>query len=108
VTEPARDHEPQAGSDPDVRYLPVPVARPPARATSPRPLERVQTAASPATVAAAGGFLAGIATFVFARVLSRRHGRRTLTRSLTGRRRRGAIEVAGSRSFLVDVHMLRR
>jgi hypothetical protein len=108
VAEPARDQDPPAGTEPDVRYLPVPVARAPAGVTPPRPLERVQTAASPATVAAAGGFMAGIATFVLARVLSRRHGRRTFTRSLAGRRRRGAVEVAASRSFLVDVHMLRR
>jgi hypothetical protein len=93
--------------DRDVRYLPVPAGGT-LEASPRRPIERAQAAASPATVAAAGGFLAGIATFVVARLLTRRHGRGALSRALPGRRRRGAIEVAGSRSFLVDVHMLRR
>jgi hypothetical protein len=61
----------------------------------------------PAPLAAAtGGFLAGVATFLLVRVL--RGGSRRLP--LPGRRRRRAraIEVAGTRSFLVDVHLLKR
>ncbi len=72
-----------------------------------RPLERVQPAPVPAAVAAAtGGFVLGVATFLFARVL-RRPRRRGLR--IGGRGRKGQrIEVTGTRSFLVDVHLLDR
>lgn len=72
-----------------------------------RPLERVQPASLPAAVAAAtGGFLLGVATFVLVRILRRpRPPRLRLGRG--GRRRGQRVEVAGSRSFLVDVHLLR-
>jgi hypothetical protein len=55
-------------------------------------------------VAAAGGLVAGFATVVLARLLRTRRGVRL------GRRARRTVqrEIAGSRSFLVDVHMLRR
>lgn len=91
-----------------MRYLPVRAGREPIEAPPPRPLERIQAGAPPAAVAAAGGLLAGIATFVMARVLSRRRGTRALGRALPRRGRRGGVEIAGSRSFLVDVHVLRR
>jgi hypothetical protein len=69
-------------------------------------LERIAEGpfAGPA-LAAAGGFFAGFATFVAARVLRARGARR-----LVGRRRRRAVErqIESSRSFLVDVHVLRR
>ncbi len=72
-----------------------------------RPIERAEPAPVPAAVAAAtGGFVLGVATFLFARVL-RRPRRRALR--LGGRGRKGQrIEVAGTRSFLVDVHLLDR
>ncbi len=60
----------------------------------------------PAVAAATGGFLLGVATFILVRVL-----RRPKPSRLRRRGRRGAadkIEVAASRSFLVDVHLLDR
>ena len=90
----------------EVRHLPVLAELP-----EPRPLERryPRIAALPApVVAAAGGFLAGVATFVLVRVL-RRPTRVTARRSSRlGRRRRDSQDVVASRSFLVDVHLLKR
>ena len=78
--------------------------------SEPRPLDRVMDAPLPApAMAATGGFLAGVATLVLVRLL-----RRSATRPRRGvslRRRKGgdrSLEIAGSRSFLVDVHMLKR
>ncbi|MDQ3588182.1 MAG: hypothetical protein M3375_07540 [Actinomycetota bacterium] len=59
----------------------------------------------PAVVAATGGFLLGVATFILVRVLRRPKPAR-LPRA--GRRGPNKIEVAASRSFLVDVHLLDR
>ena len=95
--------EPPALPDPqeevDVRPLPV--------LAEPRPVERPPEASLPATVVAAtGGFLLGIAAFVLVRVLRRPRSAATLRlrrRASRGRR----VEVAASRSFLVDVHLLR-
>jgi hypothetical protein len=76
-----------------------------------RPLAQVSESFIPApAVAATGGFLAGIATLVLVRILRRsvRRGPRrgvSLRRSKRGER---SLEIAGSRSFLVDVHMLKR
>jgi hypothetical protein len=62
-----------------------------------------RVAALPAPViAAAGGFLAGVATFVLFRL---RPSRRKLR---VGARRGKKIEIAESRSFLVDIHLLKR
>jgi len=53
-------------------------------------------------LAATGGFLAGVATFVLFRLrLSRRKVK-------IGSRRGKKIEIAESRSFLVDIHLLKR
>jgi hypothetical protein len=81
----------------DVRPLPV--------LAEARPIERPQPPSLPAAVAAAtGGFLLGVATFVLVRILRRPRA----SRMALGRGRRGKrVEVAGSRSFLVDVHLLR-
>lgn len=69
-------------------------------------LERLTSGpmAGPA-LAAAGGFLVGFATFLTARLLRGGGGRRLLAR-----RRRRSLErqIETSRSFLVDVHVLRR
>jgi hypothetical protein len=72
----------------------------------PRPIERRVEVSLPAAVAAAtGGFLVGIATFVMVRLL-----RRPRTPSLRlgrGRGRGKKVDVAGTRSFLVDIHLLK-
>ena len=75
------------------------------RAVEPEPprtlAERVAALPAPA-LAAAGGFVAGVATFVLFRV---RGSRRKLR---LGRRRGRKLEIAESRSFLVDIHLLKR
>jgi hypothetical protein len=72
----------------------------------PRVVDRPREASLPAAVVAAtGGFLIGVATFVLVRLL-----RRPRTASLRlgrGGRRGKRVEVATSRSFLVDVHLLK-
>jgi len=61
--------------------------------------------ALPAPVlAATGGFLVGVATFVLFRL---RHPRGRKVR-VGGRRGGKKIEIAESRSFLVDIHLLKR
>jgi hypothetical protein len=90
----------------EVRHLPVLAELP-----EPRPLERryPRIAALPApVVAAAGGFLAGVATFVLVRVLRRPSRAPARRASRLGRRRRDSQDVVASRSFLVDVHLLKR
>jgi hypothetical protein len=73
----------------------------------PRVLEPRRPAALPAVVGAAGvGFLAGVVAWTLVRVL-RRSGSGRAVRALRRRRTRG-LEIAGSRSFLVDVHLLKR
>ena len=73
-------------------------------------LEAPRPATVPAAVAAAtGGFVLGVATFLLLRVLRRPAAARSVARR---RRRmiggpRGA-EIASTRSFLVDVHLLKR
>ena len=96
------------GADPhledDDRHLPV-------VASEARPIERVTTESSlPApAVAATGGFLAGVATLILVRILRRSAARPRrgvgIRRSKRGDR---SLEIAGSRSFLVDVHILKR
>ena len=87
------------------RNLPVVSDVPEARVIE-RPPEQMTLSAPVA--AATGGVLAGIATFALVRVL--RHGmlrRRSVIR-LGKRRRATKLEIAGSRSFLVDVHVLNK
>ena len=58
-------------------------------------------------MAATGGFLAGMATLVLVRLLRRSVS--SPRRGVSLRRRKGgdrSLEIAGSRSFLVDVHVL--
>jgi hypothetical protein len=92
------DSSAQFEEEGDVRPLPV--------LAEARPIERAAPASLPAAVAAAtGGFLVGVATFVLVRLLRRpRGGRVSLGR---GGRRGKRVDVAGSRSFLVDVHLLK-
>jgi hypothetical protein len=63
--------------------------------------QRIVTLPAP-VLAATGGFLAGVATFVLFRL---RPSRRKLR---VGSRRGKKIEIAESRSFLVDIHLLKR
>ena len=89
----------------EVRHLPVPSEVVEARPVEPSPVQQLQRFVSqlPApAVAAAGGFLMGVMTWVSVRVLRGR--RRSVVR---GRRGRRGVEVAASRSFLVDVHLLK-
>lgn len=82
----------------EVRPLPV-VAEP-----SRTQLDRPRAIAVPATVAAAtGGFLLGVATFVLVRVLRRPRTARALRRRARDGQR---VDIAATRSFLVDVHLL--
>jgi hypothetical protein len=74
----------------------------PVQPDPPRTLaERVVSLPAP-VLAATGGFLAGVATFV---LLKMRHPRRKMR---IGRQRGKKIEIAESRSFLVDIHLLKR
>jgi hypothetical protein len=83
--------------------LPV-LAAPEPRVIEPAPPEPLPLSAPVA--AATGGMLAGIGALVLMRVL--RNGlRRQPTVRIGGRGRRGSkLDIAASRSFLVDVHML--
>jgi hypothetical protein len=85
---------PEPEHEAEVRPLPV--------LAEPRPIERRVEVSLPAAVAAAtGGFLLGIAAFVLVRVL-----RRPKPVALRlGRRKKS--EIAASRSFLVDIHLLK-
>jgi hypothetical protein len=74
-------------------------------------LSEVRTLAAPAPVllpavqaaaVAATGFVAGAATVA----LMRRHGARKLARGRSPRRALDALPIVGSRSFLVDVHLI--
>jgi hypothetical protein len=94
-------HDPQTA--PDDRLLPV-------LAAEARPLERRSELPLPApAIAATGGFLAGIAALVLVRVLRRSSARpRRGVGIRRGKRGDRSLEIAGSRSFLVDVHVLKR
>jgi hypothetical protein len=89
---------PDPDKEADVRPLPV--------LAEPRPVEQRPDVSLPAAVAAAtGGFLLGVATFLLVRVLRRPRG--TALRLARRRARGRRVEVAASRSFLVDVHLLK-
>jgi hypothetical protein len=91
------DAPPDPEREAEVRPLPV--------LAEPRPVERRREASLPAAVVAAtGGFLLGVTSFLLVRVLRRP---RSATALRLGRGRRGRVEVAASRSFLVDIHLLR-
>jgi hypothetical protein len=96
--------EPDAGPEPeqqDAEVRPLPVL------AEPRPVDRPREGSLPAVVAATGGFLIGVVTFVLVRLL-RRPQRAASLRLGRGRGRRGKrVEVATSRSFLVDIHLLK-
>jgi hypothetical protein len=102
-------HDPIQPDEGEVRHLPVPSPVSEARPVE-RPAEQqggaLQTwfSSLPApAVAAAGGFLMGVVTWVAVRVLRGDRRRSALAR----RRSRKSVEVAATRSFLVDVHLLK-
>ena len=85
------------------------VRRLPLRAEDSLALERPRAAGLPAALAAAtGGFVLGVATFVLLRVLRRPVAARSLARRRRRMIGRRATEVASTRSFLIDVHVLKR
>ena len=109
MSDAAAEEGPLDQPDEPPRHLPVPTTQTVVEAAPPQPLERFRAAEVPAAaVAAAGGFVAGVVTFVLARVLRRRHAHRSVGRALARPRRRDGLDVAGTRSFLVDIHLLRR
>jgi hypothetical protein len=74
----------------------------------PRPIERRVEVSLPAAVAAAtGGFLIGVATFLLVRVLRRPRPAALRLGGGRGRGRGKKVDVAASRSFLVDIHLLK-
>jgi hypothetical protein len=77
-----------------------------------RPVERVggESGLPAPAVAATGGFLAGVATLILVRLLRRSAARPRRAGVGIRRSKRGdrSLEIAGSRSFLVDVHILKR
>jgi hypothetical protein len=82
----------------EVRPLPV--------LAEPRVIEPRREVSLPAAVAAAtGGFLLGVAAFVLVRIL--RRPKPAGLRLGGGRGRGKRVDVAASRSFLVDIHMLK-
>jgi len=84
--------------DSDVRPLPVLAERP--------AIERRREVPLPTAVAAAtGGFLLGVVSFVLVKVLRRPKPARV--RLGSGRGRGKKLDVTASRSFLVDVHLLK-
>jgi hypothetical protein len=93
--------EPQAAVDAGetVEGVPVLAEVRAVQAHYPAPLPAVQAAAVAAT-----GFVAGAATLA----LVRRHSARKLARSRPPRRALDALPIVGSRSFLVDVHLIGR
>ncbi len=92
----------------DERPLPVLAeVRPVESGDQSRAIEQLRPVSLPVAVAAAtGGFVLGVATFVLVRILRRPRAATRLRGSRFGKRGRG-LEVAGSRSFLVDVHLLK-
>ena len=115
MSEPGDSHADEAGIDGEL--IPaegerVAEARPlPAVAdASPATPVVAQRATLPATVAAAGGgFVLGVAAFMLLRVLRHPAAAQSLARRrrrLIARRR--GVDIAASRSFLVDVHLLKR
>ena len=66
--------------------------------------ERPEAVLAAPMVAATGGLVAGLATMLLVRGLRHRPKRVRVG----GRRRGKALEVTATRSFLVDVHMLKR
>ena len=89
----------------------VPEARPlPSPAGASTELGQLPPPGLPATVAAAtGGFVLGVIAFMLMKLLRRPAAARSMSRRrrrLLAKRR--GVDVAETRSFLVDVHLLKR
>jgi hypothetical protein len=100
MTEEGRAIEPLGGEDEEtVEGVPVLADVRPLERASPAVLPAVQTAAAMAT-----GFLAGAATFA----LVKRHSTRKAIRAARSAPRRPAdmLPIVGSRTFLVDIHLV--
>jgi hypothetical protein len=97
VPEPTESAAPANGQN---RPLPV--------LAEPRVLDRPQAVSLPAAVVAAtGGFLVGVATFLLIKVLRRPLAGRGMASRRRKSRRGQSVEVAATRSFLVDIHLLK-
>jgi hypothetical protein len=91
--------------DEEIENRNLPVLASEARVIEP-PAQQQSPLAAPMAVAT-GGVLAGLGAFVLARIL--RNGVRRRPAVRVGSRRRGAkLDIAHSRSFLVDVHVLNK
>lgn len=103
------DNQPEEALDgeivAEVRHLPVPAGAAPSAEFDVR-----RPASVPATVAAAtGGFMLGVAAFLLVRVLRRpSSGRALAARRARKLAKARGVDVQSSRSFLVDVHLLKR
>lgn len=87
----------------EVRPLPVP------REGQADVLDRPEPASLPATVAAAtGGFVLGIIAFMLVKLLRRPSAARALSQRRRMLAKRRGAEVVDTRSFLVDIHLLKR
>jgi hypothetical protein len=90
----------------EVRHLPVPAGQP----APGQEVDIRRPVSLPATVAAAtGGFVLGVAAFVLIRILRQPgSGRRLAARRARALSRQRGVDVQTTRSFLVDVHLLKR
>ncbi|MDQ2676749.1 MAG: hypothetical protein M3Y34_08055 [Actinomycetota bacterium] len=79
--------------------------RPLPATAQPAPVAPVAVEARTVAIAAAGGIVAGAATVVVAKAVSRAAAPKRSKRTVAGRKR---DDVIASRSFLVDVHLLGR
>ncbi len=94
----------------EVRHLPVVAEEAVAHPIGPEraEIEPYRESLPAAIVAVTGGFIAGVTAFVLIRLLRRRSDRAIRLARRGALRRRGGVEIAQSRSFLVDVHLLKR
>ena len=88
----------------DARHLPVQVVDATPVEREPRALDAIRDLPAP-VLAASAGFIAGVVTLTAVRVL---RALRHPSRILPSRRKAAKIDVAATRSFLVDVHLLNR
>ena len=72
-------------------------------------IDRPFTVSVPASVvAASGGFVLGVMAFVLTRILRRPSAGRSLSRRRRRLATRRGVDIENTRSFLVDVHLLKR